>query len=522
MPHTHSPVAFGLRKAALSVVGVLMIPLGLSACAIGPATDQNASTDVVRIVLKEEPPTLEPCQGSQNSTGLVTRSNISEGLTSRDASTGQLNPGLATKWELVEDGSWLFTLRDGVKFHDGTAFDADSAAFSIDRALSPDLGCDVAGQFFADQKLKTEVVDSLQLKVTPTVPDPILPLKLSFVGIVPVTTDQQNKVREPIGTGPYHVGTWEPGTSLTLERFEDYWGESPDFATAKYSWRTDGTIRAAMVSNDEADVAITLSPEDGAGENAVEYDTNEVTYMRMDAGKAPLNDIRVRKAINYALDKEGLLSSVFADKGKIATQLVPEGVIGHNSDIEPWPYDMNKAKSLIAEAKADGVPVDEQITIIGRTGFYPRASEAMEVAQNLLVEAGLNVKIEMGDVNTWLQHLLRPVPKDSGPRLLMGMHGNQAGDASFTLRNNLGSKGSQSSYGTPQLDALIEAGEIASGEEREKAFAAALAYEHDEVVRDAMMVKVGAMLALSPAVSYEPNSASGDEMRVSDMHNSNP
>lgn len=506
------------RSSALSTAAFLTVVLGLQACSVGTASDQTASADSIRIVLKEEPPTLEPCQSSQNSTGLVTRSNISEGLTSRDPATGELNPALATEWQQLDEKTWLFTLRDGVKFHDGTAFDAEAAAFSIDRMMNPDLGCDVTGQFFADQKLTTEVVSDSQLKVTSATPDPILPLKLSFVGIVPVTTDQQNKVREPIGTGPYHVGAWQPGTSLTLERFDDYWGELPDFSTAEYSWRPEGTIRAAMVLNNEADVAITLSPEDGAGDSAVEYDTNEVTYMRMDAGKAPLNDIRVREAINYALDKEGLLASIFAGKGKLATQLVPEGVTGHNPDLQPWPYDMEKAKALIAEAKADGVPVDEQITIIGRTGFYPRAGEAMEVVQNSLTEAGLNVKVEMGDVNTWLQHLLRPVPTDFGPRLLMGMHGNQAGDASFTLRNNLGSEGGQSSYGTPELDALIAAGESATGEKRAQAFADALAYEREEIVRDAMMVKVGAMIALSPVVSYEPNSASGDEMRVADMH----
>ena len=509
------------RVAGVTVV--LTALLTTQACAMDTqSTSSTESADTIRIVLKDEPPTLETCQGSQNSTGLVTRSNIAEGLTSRDADTGDLNPALATEWEQTSDNTWTFTLRDGVSFHDGSAFDAEAAAYSIERALLPEMACDVAGQFFGDQTVTTKAVDADTLEVTTATPDPILPLRLSFVGIVPTTTDNTAKVREPIGTGPYQFKDWQAGTSLSLERFDDYWGEAPDFGTVEYLWRSEGTIRAAMVTNNEADLAITLAPEDGAGDAAVQYKTNEVTYMRMDAGIAPLDDRRVREAVNYALDNEGMLGSIFAGQGQLATQLVPEGVIGHNPEITPWPYDMDRAKKLIAEAKADGVPVDEKITIIGRTGFYPKADEAMEIVQNSLTEAGLNVEVQMGDVNTWLQHLLRPVPTDFGPRLLMGMHGNQAGDASFTMANNLGSAGSQSSYGTEELDALIAAGEVASGQERQDAFAEALAYQDEEIVRDAMMVQVGATLALSPKVDYEPTTATGDEMRVADMHKATP
>lgn len=507
------------RQATGAMLAVAAM-LGVQGCAVGGAAggDAAAAADTIRIVLKEEPPTLEACQGSQNSTGLVTRNNIAEGLTSRDAATGKINPALATAWKQTSEKTWTFTLREGVTFHDGSTFEAEDAAFSIERMLAPELACDVAGQFFGGNDFEATAIDATTLEVTTKVPDPILPLRLAFVGIVPSTTDAAQKVREPIGTGPYAVSVWDAGTKLTLKRFDGYWGEAPDFATAEYMWRSEGTVRAAMVANGEADVAITLAPEDGAGDYGVQYNTNEVTFMRMDAGIAPLNDRRVREAINYALDKEGMLATIFGGQGKLATQLVPEGVVGHNPNLEAWPYDMDRAKALIAEAKADGVPVDQKITIIGRSGFYPKADEAMEVVQNSLIEAGLNVEIQMGDVNTWLQHLLRPLPTDFGPRLLMGMHGNQAGDASFTMRNNLGSKGGQSSYGTAELDALIEAGELASGQKRADAFAQALAYGHDEIARDAMMVQVGALMAISPKVSYEPDSASGDEMRVADMH----
>ncbi|PRX47549.1 peptide/nickel transport system substrate-binding protein [Prauserella shujinwangii] len=501
------------RAAVLLATGAVALT---GACSVGGGSASDAG-DTVRIVLPEEPPTLEPCDASLTATGRVTRSNITEPLTEREPATGEVQPKLATEWKQTSPTSWTFTLRDGVKFHDGSAFTAEDAAFSIDRTVSSDIGCNVDGYVFGDSELTTKVVDDTTLEVTSAEPDPILPLRLSFVEIVPAETDAEGKVREPVGTGPYRIEQWNQGVSLTLARYDGYWGTAPAYASARYVWRGEGSIRAAMVNSGEADIAVGLAPADGAGDAAVEYPNNETSYLRIDATKAPLDDIRVRRAINYALDKEGLVASVFAGLGEPAGQVVPDGVTGHNPDIEPWPYDMAKAKSLIKEAKADGVPVDRPITIIGRNGIYPKAAEAMEVAQNSLLEAGLRVEIKMLDVNAWLEYLLRPFPADIGPTLLQAQHGNQAGDAAFTMGQIYGSEGAQSSYGTPELDTLIEQAEQASGPERQEKFARALAHQNDEVVRDAVLAHMTGIIALSPNVEYEPNSATNDEMRLAEM-----
>lgn len=502
------------RTAVVLAVGTALLS---SACSVG-APEGQASGDTVRIVLPEEPPTLEPCDASLTATGRVTRSNITEPLTERVPDTGELDPKLATAWEQTSPTTWTFDLRKGVTFHDGSDFTAEDAAFSIERAVNSDIGCNVDGYVFGDSDLKATAVDGSTLKVTTAKPDPILPLRLSFVEVVPSTTAADSKVREPVGTGPYRIDTWDKGVRLQLARFGEYWGEKPDYAAATYLWRAEGSIRAAMVASGEADVAVGLAPTDGAGEFAVEYPNNETTYLRIDATKAPLDDIRVRKAINYALDKKGLVASVFAGLGEPAGQVVPSGVTGHNPDIEPWPYDMAKAKDLIAEAEADGVPVDTTVTIIGRNGIYPNAAEAMEVAQNSLLEAGLNVKIKMLDVNAWMEYLLRPFPKDIGPTLLQAQHGNQAGDAAFSMGQIYGSKGAQSSYGTPELDRLIEEAEQATGEDRQRRFAEALTYQNEKVVRDAFMAHMTGIMALSPKVEYKPNSATNDEMHLAEMH----
>lgn len=502
------------RTTAVLAVGTALVT---SACSVG-AADGQAAGEAVRIVLPEEPPTLEPCDASLTATGRVTRSNITEPLTERVPETGELEPKLATGWEQTGPTTWTFDLRRKVTFHDGSAFTAEDAAFSVERTVNSDIGCNVDGYVFGDSELKATAVDATTLEVTTAEPDPILPLRLSFVEIVPDSTAADAKVREPVGTGPYRIDSWDKGVRLQLARNKEYWGEKPEYAAADYVWRAEGSIRAAMVSSGEADIAVGLAPTDGAGEFAVEYPNNETSYLRMDATKAPLDDIRVRRAINYALDKEGLVASVFSGLGEPAGQVVPSGVTGHAQDLRPWPYDVAKARKLIAEAKADGVPVGTQITIIGRNGIYPNAAEAMEVAQNSLLEAGLNIKIKMLDVNAWMEYLLRPFPKDIGPTLLQCQHGNQAGDAAFTMGQIYGTDGAQSSYGTPELDRMIDEAGRATGEDRQRQFAEALTLQNEKVVRDAVLAHMTGIMARSPKVEYQPNSASNDEMHLAEMH----
>ncbi|WP_149956899.1 ABC transporter substrate-binding protein [Zafaria cholistanensis] len=509
------------RRGSAVVLGAAAAVAVLSGCSVansgaaaGPA---NAAPDTVRIVLPEEPPTLDPCMNSQSSTGRVTRANITEGLTFRDPSTSEVEPMLATDWEQTGKTTWTFNLREGVQFQDGSPFDAKAVASSIERVLKPALSCDVAAQFFGEISLTPTVVDDHTIEIETSSPDPILPLRISYIGIVPASTDPEERVREVVGTGPYKVGTWDAGTRLTLERFDGYWGDKPDFASVEYSWRTEADIRSAMVETGEADVATTLTPQEKDKKNAVVFETNETAYLRLDPTKAPMDDMRVRQAIDYALDRDGLLASVFGGVGTTASQIVPDSVIGHNSNIAPTSYDMAKAQELVRAAKADGVPVENEITLIGRNNIYPNATQAMEVVQAALTEAGLNVKIEMLDVNAWLEYALRPFPEGAGPTILQGQHGNQAGDASFTMVNNYGSKGGQSTYGTAELDSLIKEAESASGEERQAAFEKALAYQHDQIVRDAVLVRVGGVIAVSDRVAYEPDSATYDEMRVADM-----
>ncbi|WP_127130237.1 ABC transporter substrate-binding protein [Georgenia sp. SYP-B2076] len=510
------------RRAAVATLGTA---LALSACSVansgdaatGGAGTGGDSASTVRIVLPQEPPSLEACDSSLTSVGVVLRSNVTQPLAERNATTGELEPLLATEWASTSDTEWTFTLRDDVTFSDGTAFDAEAAKHSIDRIFSPDLTCDVNGGMFAGTTLTTEAVDATTLKVTTDVPDPILPLRLSFVEIVPASASTTEEVRESVGTGPYKIADWQTGISVTLERNEDYWGEAPAYDSAEYVWRDEGTVRAAMVTAGEADLATGLGPDDGAGDTAVSYPNNETTAVRLDASQPPLDDIRVRQAVNYAIDRDGIVGSLFSGLGEPAGQLIPEGIIGFDPAVTAWEYDPEKAKSLIAEARAAGAPVDNEITLIGRNGQFPKIAETVEVLQSQLAEVGLNVSIQMVDTAEALQYQVKPFPEDRGPVALVIQHGNQAGDASFTMAQYMRTDSQESTTGTPELDALINAGNQAEGDARQVAFAEALAYERENITQFADLAHMTGILARGPKLDYEPNSSTGDEMRLAEM-----
>lgn len=491
--------------------------LTLTGCSVANSeADSATGSDTLRLVLPMEPTTLEPCDSSLASTGVVVRSNITEPLIERDPTSGELHPLLATSWEATGETEWTFTLREGVSFQDGTPFNAKAAAFAIDRAVNGDLSCDVEGQIFGDDDLVVEAVDDVTLKVSTPEPDPVLPLRLSFIE-VGAPTDGEAKVREPIGTGPYAIDSWEAGLKITLERNEDYWGEAPAYPRAEYQWRSEGTVRAAMVTGDEADIAMSLSADDGAGELGIDYPNNETVALRFSGDIAPLNDIRVRQAINYAIDKTGITESLYAGKSEPASQIIPPGVVGYNDALEPWEFDLEKARELVEEAEADGVPVDQKITIVARSGQFPKIDQLTEVLQEQLKQIGLNAQAKVVETSTGLQYQVRPFILDEGAIAMVVQHGNQAGDASFSVDSYMTTDGQMSMFGTEEFDGILADASEKTGEERQQAFADAFAYERNEVVQFAYIARMTGVLAKADRINYEPNSATGDELRLSEV-----
>ena len=520
----YTPTHRSGRRLPLAVLAATL-GTGLVLAGCGVANSENAAggaeegsaQETLRVVLQQEPPTLEPCEANLTSTGVIDRSTITEPLVERNPTTGDLEPKLATEWSSEDDTTWTFTLRDDVTFHDGSDFTAEDAVHTIERAVNSDLGCNVEGYVFGDDDLKVEVVDDTTLTVTAAQADPILPLRLSFLEVVPAETSDTEKVREPIGTGPYQLDTWNAGQSIDVSAYDGYWGEAPAFPKAQYQWREESSVRAAMITSGEAEIATGLSPEDSIGELGVPYPNNETVALRMHAEAAPFNDIRVRQAVNYAIDKEGIVQSLYGGRDKVAAQLVPEGVVGHNEQLEGWPHDPEKAKQLIEEAKADGVDTSAPISLIVRSAQFPKIEELGQVLQEQLAQAGLNVNLKMMETSQHLTYQVRPFVEDEGAILHMTQHGNQAGDAAFTVEQYMLSDGAQSAFGTEEFDQMITKAGQQSDAARAQAYADVFEYQNEEIVQFAHLTHQTGMLGIADSVDYEPNSSSGDELRLAEV-----
>lgn len=509
--------ATGARRiapvGAALVAGVLMVTLA------GCAGETASAPDGVVIALTEEPPTLDPCDTPTFSVGRVVAGNITESLVDRDPATGELVPVLATEWQQTDDTHWQFDIREGVTFSDGTPLTADIAAAAINRATDAALECFVTTFILGDMAITAEAADDATLVVTTERPDPVLPLRMSFVDIGGPDTPADKKSREPIGTGPYTLVKWTAGTDITLERNSTYWGDAPAVASARYIWRDQSAVRAAMISTGEADLAVDITSQDSGnlGSGAAEtFALAETSFFRMDTFAEPLNDIRVREAINLAFDRDGFINSINGGLGEPASQIILSNVIGYNPDVEVWPLDVDKATGLVAEAKADGVDTDREITIIGRNGLYPNSTEACELMQATLASIGLTAKIEMLEASAWLEQLQKPFDPNRVV-IQQSIHGNNSGDAAFTVYSKFHSQGGESTLEDPKVDQLIDTAMAATGDERQSTFQELFAYLSEQVIPVVPVAHSESIVGVSDRIGYEPNATTYDEIHLAEI-----
>lgn len=492
---------------AVTVATSLMLPVAARA----------AASDVI-VVLQTQPDQLDPCQSSKSQVGKVIKQNIVETLTEIDPVSGQIKPRLATEWSMVDDLTWRFKLREGVVFHDGTPFNAEAVRYSVERTLDESIDCEIRVKYFGGLSVEITPVGDYEIEVKTDIAVPILPTLMGTVVAMSTATPMGEITRTPIGTGPYKLESWDPGQKIVLTRFEDYWGEKPAVTSATYIWRSESAVRAAMVASGEADIAPNIAVQDAVDPSMdFSFLNSETARLRIDTEIPPLNDLRVRLALNFAVDREALRGTIFSDKVIPSTQHVVPGINGHNPDLVPYPYDPEKAKELLAEAKADGVPVDSEIIMIGRHNLYPNSQESLEALQAMFKAVGFNTTLRMTEASEWYDLLFKPYAEDRAPNLFQEQHDNNNGDAVFTIFVKYHSEGGQSTFSDPTLDDLIDRAGQASGEERTKLYQEAFKRIHEEIVPDVSLFHMVGFTRVNPRLDFTPSIATNSELQLSQV-----
>lgn len=488
----------------------------LASGAIAPAVAQSADTDIT-VVLSEELDLVDPCMATRSNIGRVILQNISETLTELDVRGDKgLMPRLAESWEDKGDGTWQFKLRPGVAFSDGTAFDANDVKHSFDRVFSDQMSCESA-RYFADTDLTFTVVDDTTIDVKAEPAQPILPLLMSLVTIVPSETPMEF-VRDPIGTGPYVMSEWTAGQQIVLDRRDDYWGEAPAVTKATYLFRSEPAVRAGMVAAGEADIAPQITAE-VADNKATDFSylNSETVYLRIDSQDAPTSDLRVRQALNAAIEREAFIGTVLPEGTELAVAMVPPTTLGWNPNLSPPAFDPELAKTLLAEAKADGVDTSLPIEVVARTENFPNVTEVAEALVQMLNEVGFNATLRMVEVAEHEQYYSKPYPESTGTRLVLAQHDNSRGDPAFSMFFKYDSEGTQSGVNDPKVDDLIARASAATGDERAALWSELFAYVHDDIAADVLLFHMVGLSRVSERLDFTPTIATNQQLQLSEI-----
>jgi peptide/nickel transport system substrate-binding protein len=377
----------------------------LATLILGVASPASARDRIV-VALQLEPPTLDPTSGAAAAIKEVTYRNIFQGLTTLDA-TGAAVPVLATSWTMAPDAkSYVFHLRPNVRFQDGTPFDARIVAFSLMRAIRP--GSTNSQAEALSEIAGVDILDPLTVRIRLKTADAGLPVLLAWGDCVMVSPGSADRLAtDPIGTGPFRYKSWTRGDRLTLVRNEAYWGAKPSLAAIEYRFISDPAAAYAAVKTHAVDVF----PDYPAPENLAQLRADpslRVTtapsegevILALNNARGPTRDLRVRRAISYALDRRAIIDGAMFGYGQPIGSHFPPQNPDYVDLTGRYPHDPAKARALLAQA---GYPNGFAITLKLPPPAYARRSGEIVAAQ--LARIGIRATIVPVEWPQWLDEV---------------------------------------------------------------------------------------------------------------------
>ena len=411
-------------------ISVLLI-LGLALLAIvgcnggGEAVD-GASTIIIG--LEAEPTSLDATQISDFNSSRACMEMYDTLIRFKDGSI-EMEPGLATDWEVSEDGlEYTFTLREGVKFHDGNPFNADAVKFNIDRQIDEEHPYHDTGvfeyAFIFEQVEEVVVVDEKTVKFI--LSEPFTP----FLGniamhaaamVSPAAIEEYGKdiSINPVGTGPFKFVSWEPGVEIVLAKNEDCWRGAPEVERLIFRPITEAPTRLTELESGNIDFLVGIPPDDlqrlRESEDFLIVDAQEMHtwYLSLNCQQAPFDDVKVRQAANYAINKASIVDNINQGTAILAKNLLPPIIWGYTGDVQDFSYDPEKAKDLLKEAgykEGDVIEIDFHVPKSG-SGMLQPVTMAQAI-QSDLEAVGFKVTIQQLEWGTFLDESFKVVEEN--------------------------------------------------------------------------------------------------------------
>lgn len=435
----------------------------LALFAIQGMVSAQGDLTTVTIALTDDPPSGDPHK-TRGANGGHLLFNLYDGLVALSGDMTEITPALATSWEQVDDLTWSFTLREGVQFHNGEPFTAESVRYSIERILDPN-----AVRFNTDYRQigEVEVIDDYQVVIHTLTPDPNFLPKLTSLHMVPpeytASVSEAEFGANPIGTGPYRFVSWTLGQELVLEANDNYWNGRPTVDRLVYRPIPEASTRLAELQAGTVDIIVGLNydaiPLVEADPNLrAEANTGRRTvFMHMDllAGAEPLQDPRVRQAMSYAIDRELLIEAVLNGYGTPLATIFRPDMAGYSADFEPYPYDPERARELLTEA---GYPDGFDIRFMTSDGIVNKGVEVAEALGAMLGDVGIRTEILPVALQVMRDmYIGNPDPAGGNVEpLFMFNYGAPTPDATSPLKALIQTGGIETFMHDPEMDALID------------------------------------------------------------------
>ena len=413
---------------------------------------------------------------------------IYESLLEFDEDSFEVGPGLAHDWEALDDGlRFIFHLEEGVKFHDGTDFNADAVKLNFERWADPDHEYHFADEGYSYSVYGTQfggfkgddghVIEEINVLGDHEV-EFVLREKLgSFIQNMGMSyfaftspaafAEHGSAINEnPVGTGPFKFVSWAKDDRITLEKNEEYWQEGlPKLDGVIFTVIPDNSARLTALRAGEIDIMDGLSPDDVEileGEDNVkifERETNNIGYLGFNMEKEPFDNPLVRQAMSYAVDRESLITTLYAGLAQPAKNIIPPAYMGYNDATEDYAYNPERAMELLAEAGfEDGFEFDLWTMPVARP-YMPDPERAAEVLQNDFAQIGLTANIVTMEWATYLE-LTQQGDQDV---FMLGWSGTN-GDPDYFFGNLLHSDaipgGNRTFYRNDEVDSLLNQAKI--------------------------------------------------------------
>ena len=393
-----------MKKVRYAIVVSLIFSLALlfTACGGGENNADNGEEKVLHAMMFSEPDSLDPFVSASAETRGVVMENVHNGLVGYDENGELKNNRIADSWDISDDGlEYTFKIKEGAKFHDNSVLDSEDVKFTFDKLAGLD-----GGEANADFKNveSVEVIDDLTVKIKIKSPDASFLANCSIHPIVPA--EDYNLVTDPIGCGPFKLVDYVEGQKLVYEKFDGYVGDAKQyFDRVEIQIMGDSNSVVMSLLSGDLDFGQVFGTDIPSLEDSdlviEEGGKNTVEQFSVNQEKEPFNDVRVRQALSYAIDREALIETAMAGHSYVAFgSIAPSVKAWYNKDITKYEYNPEKAKELLKEAGCE----DLSFTIKTTGSFAEDVNSATSIAAQL-EEIGVHVDIQKIEWPTWMEEV---------------------------------------------------------------------------------------------------------------------